>query len=195
MADGLYWKVPFVLSGTVAPPPPPPSPPPPGDEDGGGPVIGWRTLNPAGEDLELVGACLAASVDGWDVSAVRQLGATATAALVLADSPGYSSEPSWWEVLTVDGIAAGFVLPVRFDNAALDGLDEATIFHVGVLPEFRGRGLARHLLRRAMSTLLRQGVWRIYCDTAANNEPMLYLFESEGWTRLEAHERPTYAAD
>ena len=72
--------------------------------------------------------------------------------------------------------------------ANANGLDEATIFHMGVLPEYRGRGFGRALLRRA--TRVAHGVWRIYCDTAADNLPMIRLFASEGWQRLPPHERP-----
>src|SRR6266542_5622523 len=83
-----------------------------------------------------------------------------------------------------------FVLPVIYDGCALDGLDEATIYHMGVSPAHRGTGSGRLLLRHATRLLVEHGVWRIYCDTPSNNEPMIHLFESDGWTRLPAHERP-----
>jgi ribosomal protein S18 acetylase RimI-like enzyme len=85
---------------------------------------------------------------------------------------------------------AGFVLPVTYDGCSRDGLDEATIYHMGVSPAHRGTGIGRLLLRHATRLLVRHGVWRIYCDTPSNNERMIHLFESEGWTRLPAHERP-----
>jgi ribosomal protein S18 acetylase RimI-like enzyme len=90
----------------------------------------------------------------------------------------------------VNAEAAGFVLPVIYDGCSRDGLDEATIYHLGVAPAHRGSGIGRLLLRRATRTLVGHGVWRIYCDTAAVNEPMIRLFEQEGWARLPAHERP-----
>ena len=85
---------------------------------------------------------------------------------------------------------AGFVLPVIYDGCSRDGLDEATIYHMGVAPAHRGTGIGRLLLRHATQRLVSHGVWRIYCDTSSNNEPMIHLFEREGWTRLPAHERP-----
>jgi ribosomal protein S18 acetylase RimI-like enzyme len=93
-------------------------------------------------------------------------------------------------VITLDGIDAGFVLPVIYDDCARDGLDEATIYHLGVAPEQRGRGLGRMLLRRATQTLLAHGVWRIFCDTGINNAPMIHLFQREGWSRLPARKKP-----
>jgi ribosomal protein S18 acetylase RimI-like enzyme len=94
---------------------------------------------------------------------------------------GMSREPGWWQLLVLRGEVAGFVLPVIYDNCARDGLDEATIFHMGVLPAHRASGLGRLLLRQATRVLVDHGVWRIYCDTAADNSPMIHLFESEGW--------------
>jgi GNAT superfamily N-acetyltransferase len=79
---------------------------------------------------------------------------------------------------------------VTFDGCERGGLDEATIYHMGVARAYRGRGLARLLLRKATQTLIDHGVWRIYCDTAAANAPMIHVFESEGWRRLPAAERP-----
>jgi L-amino acid N-acyltransferase YncA len=57
-------------------------------------------------------------------------------------------------------------------------------------PSFGAEGLGRLLLRRAVSTTSAHGVWRIYCDTATTNDPMISLFESEGWTRLPEREVP-----
>ena len=95
--------------------------------------------------------------------------------------------------MTVGGSGAGFVLPVIYEGCARDGRDEATIYHMGVVPEHRGLGLGRLLLRRATRILVDHGVWRIYCDTPADNAPMIHLFEAEGWQRLPAHERPLVA--
>lgn len=71
----------------------------------------------------------------------------------------------------VDGQPAGFVLPVTYDGCSRDGLDEATIYHMGVAPAHRGTGLGRLLLRRTTRVLVDHGVWRIFCDTPANNAP------------------------
>jgi GNAT superfamily N-acetyltransferase len=154
------------------------------------PLVEWLVADEVQDLTLLVGAVLASSVDASDVAAVEALGPDGAAANVLSAPPGYSYESQWWHVLTVEDIPAGFVLPVVFDGCARDGLDEATIYHMGVMPDYRGRGLARLLLRRATNTLLDHGVWRIYCDTAAANAAMIHLFESEGWTRHAARECP-----
>jgi ribosomal protein S18 acetylase RimI-like enzyme len=176
-----YWKVPFewgrsqVLLDE--------------DEPDG---VSW--LHAEGDErlLGVVAGVLAASPDASDVAAVAAAGALNAARRLLEAPPtwGFSHEVGWWTLLTFRGEAAAFVLPVTYDNCARDGLDEATIFHMGVLPDHRGRRLGRALLRQATRTLLAHGIWRIYCDTAANNAPMIHLFESEGWHRLSPHERP-----
>ena len=60
----------------------------------------------------------------------------------------------------------------------------------GVLPDRRGNGFGRLLIRQATGHCSGEGVRSIYCDTALNNDTMIHLCESEGWTRLPLHERP-----
>jgi GNAT superfamily N-acetyltransferase len=174
-----YWRVPFELSGdrTVTL----------GSDAAGVEwqrAVGFPRLN------QLVGAVLAASVDASDAAAVEALGPQGAAERILSPAEGFSYRAEWWQLLLYGEAEAGFVLPATFDGCARDGLDEATIYHMGVAPEFRGRGFGRLLLRKATEILLDHGVWRIYCDTAAANAPMIHLFESEGWKRLPAEERP-----
>ena len=78
----------------------------------------------------------------------------------------YGREPGWWNIISVGQEPAGLVLPVLFAGCARDGLDEATLFHIGVVADQRRRGLGHLLLGKATDTLLSHGVWRIYCDTA-----------------------------
>ena len=150
---------------------------------------------PAEEDerfTEAVAAVLASSPDAADVLRVEPMGSPAAARHLIDSVPDWAMSrlPGWWELLVVGSDVAGFVMPVIYDQCSRDALDEATIFHMGVVPGHRGRGYGRTLLRRATQTLVAHGVWRVYVDTAANNEAMLHLLESEGWSRLPPHERP-----
>jgi ribosomal protein S18 acetylase RimI-like enzyme len=177
----MYWKIPFewtsshsLSSETV-------------DADGS-----WL---PAEDDQRFVGVVakvLAESPDASDVANVRAMGTLKAARHLIDAVPdwGFSHEPAWWQLLLFHGEAVGFVLPATYDNCVRDGLDEATIFHMGVLPIQRGKGLGQVLLRHATRTLVDHGIWRIYCDTAVNNDPMIHLFESEGWIKLPPHEQP-----
>jgi ribosomal protein S18 acetylase RimI-like enzyme len=180
--ESTYWKVPFEWT-------------PPRVLRASGPERSGVTWIAAEDDsmfFDVVAGALADSVDAYDMARVRQLGAREYAQILVTGVPewGLSHERDWWQLLRLRDQTAGFVLPVIYDDCAKEGLDEGTIFHLGILPAFRGIGLGRELLRQATKTLDNHGVWRIYCDTALKNEPMIHLFEREGWTRLPHHERP-----
>jgi ribosomal protein S18 acetylase RimI-like enzyme len=180
-----YWKVPFEWGrGQVL-----------ADEDEPD-GVSWVGAEDDERLLAVVARVLAASPDASDAAAVAGAGALQAARRLLDAPPrwGVSRQPGWWTLLTLGGEVAAFVLPVTYDTWARHGLDEGTIFHMGVLPEHRGRGLGRALLRRATRTLVVHGVGRISCDTAADNDPMIHLFASEGWHRREPHERPVSAS-
>lgn len=178
-APPMYWRVPFEWPGDR-----------PVRPDADPPHVGWQQAAGVPDLTDLVGAVLADSVDASDTAAVEALGPRRAAERILSPPEGFSYRAEWWQVLRYGDAAAGFVLPVTFDGCARDGLDEATIYHMGVAPAYRGRGFARLLLRKATLTLVDHGVWRIYCDTAAANAPMIHVFESEGWQRLPAAEQP-----
>jgi ribosomal protein S18 acetylase RimI-like enzyme len=179
MTTPTYWKVPFEWTENSAP-----------REDALRDGFSWASGNAVPEPLELVADVLASSPGPEDAYAVETLGPEDAARRILALAPGFSYLPDRWHVLMVDARAAGFVLPVVYDGCARDGVDEATIYHMGVAPPYRGVGIGRLLLRRATRILVRHGVWRIFCDTPASNEPMIHLFEREGWARLDSYERP-----
>ena len=72
-----------------------------------------------------------------------------------------------------------------------DGLEEATIYYIGVLPEYRGRGFATDLLSKGTRVLQDVGVWRVFCDTDANNLPMISTFKRVGYQQYgEPYQRP-----
>ena len=179
MAISTYWKVPFEWTSPTAP------------ECDHLPQ-GWSWTNGAATEqtTELVAAVLANSAGPEDRLSVDELGPEEAARRTLGLSPGFSYLQQRWQVLNAGDEPAGFVLPVIYDGCARNGLDEATIYHMGVAPAHRGAGIGRLLLRRATRLLVDHGVWRIFCDTAETNEPMIRLFVQEGWTRLPRHERP-----
>ena len=172
-----FWRVPFELAGDAAP------------RRLGEPAdVSWEAVDDDERLLEVLARALETSVDPRDIAAIRAVGAGALAAGMIEDARAgqvYRSEVEWWSIVAFKGEPAGVVLPVVFRGCARGALDEGTIYHLGVLPEQRSRGLGRLLLGRATDTLLSHGVWRIFCDTAAENAPMIRLFEQQGWTRLQ----------
>jgi ribosomal protein S18 acetylase RimI-like enzyme len=154
--------------------------------------ISWITSDTDDRFVGVVAESLAVSPDTADQAAVRSMGSTVAARTLLDSAPKWrcSREADWWRLLCVLGEPVGFVLPVTYDEPARAGILEGTIFHVGVTPDYRGRGLGRILLREAVRVLTANGVERIFCDTDETNAPMIRLFESEGWTRLPIREVP-----
>jgi ribosomal protein S18 acetylase RimI-like enzyme len=176
-----YWKVPFEWTGSHS------------LSNAAAPAdTSWVTAEDDQRFVGVVAEVLAVSPDASDITNVSAMGSLEAARHLIKAVPdwGFSRKRAWWQLLMIRDEAAGFVLPVTYDNCARDGLDEATIFHMGVVPVHRGRGLGRLLLRQATQTLVDHGVWRIYCDTASNNDPMIHLFQAEGWTQLPPHQQP-----
>ena len=72
-----------------------------------------------------------------------------------------------------------------------DGLEEGTIYYIGVLPEYRGLGFASDFLSKGTHTLQTVGIWRVCCDTDANNVPMISAFQRVGYKQYgEPWKRP-----
>jgi ribosomal protein S18 acetylase RimI-like enzyme len=84
------------------------------------------------------------------------------------------------------------VLPAVFAGKPKNAIREGTIFYLGVLPEHRGKGYGHELLAQATRVLHEVGVWRILCDTAACNRPMIAAFRAAGYIEREPWERPLH---
>jgi ribosomal protein S18 acetylase RimI-like enzyme len=56
------------------------------------------------------------------------------------------------------------------------------INRLAVLPEFRGRDIARNLIKRAEDALRKAGIMIIACLILNDNLPSIRLFESEGYS-------------
>ena len=137
---------------------------------------------------------LASSLDAADVDAVRNHGAAVAVSRLLdmADA-AFRWEAQWWQVLAIHGDPAGCVLPVLYRRSERRGENEGTIYHMGVRPDYRGQHFGQLLLAQATNTLLALGVWRLYCDTASNNQPMLRAFTEQGWTQHPAYSASLWA--
>jgi len=154
----------------------------------------WRTAQRS-DLVTILGEALTESLDSADRAAVEQLGAdgAATRLIDMADQD-FRWDADWWQVLTIDGEVAGCVLPVVYRKRIRPLEDEGTIYHLGVRPLFRGRGIGGLLLTQGASILLRHGVWRVYCDTAATNLPMIDAFISQNWRHLGTHDAEEWSS-
>jgi ribosomal protein S18 acetylase RimI-like enzyme len=94
----------------------------------------------------------------------------------------FAYQDDWWQFgINEKGKIVGFVLPVIFPGCAKEGLEEGTIYYMGVLPEYRGLGLANDLLSKGTQILQQIGVWRVFCDTAVDNVRMISAFKRVGY--------------
>lgn len=143
--------------------------------------------------LSAVAQVVGASIDASDQKQVTESSSQKFAEKFLAESKdGFSYQDEWWQIgFNSEGKIVGFVLPVIYLNCAKDGLEEATIYYIGVLPEYRRQGFATDLLLKGTRVLQDIGVWRVFCDTDVNNTPMITTFERVGYQQYgEPYQRP-----
>ena len=121
--------------------------------------------------IDVVGQAMANSMDRGDQKEIAESGSVEAAKSFVAEADEYFGyEQSWWQLAyDSNDELVGFVQPVIFPNCQKDGLEEATIYYIGVLPEKRGNGYAYDLLCQCTRILQEVGVWRIYCDTDVYN--------------------------
>lgn len=139
--------------------------------------------------LLLVTQVIESSADASDKKKVAQQNSHQVAKQFLSEAKDeFSYQDDWWQVgINSNGTIVGFVLPVIYPGYDRDGLEEATIYYIGVLPEHRGHGFATDLLSKGTRALQEVGVWRIFCDTDANNVSMISTFERVGY---QQHDEP-----
>ena len=170
LRPGYYWKTPFAW------------------EPGQPAAKPQLAFEPCSGDwlLGAVELVMANSMDPSDESAVKSLGASRAAQELLSVDAGYFEVPeAWWRVaLGQDGERVGFVLPVIFKSEKnwKVGRPEATIYYMGVLPAFRGRGFGGELLAEAIRICQQTNSWRLFCDTGTANLPMVRVFRKAGFT-------------
>ena len=132
-----------------------------------------------------VAQAMRGSLDRSDQKKVKEAGAQEAATRFLAeakDTFGYEEE--WWQLAYDErGELVGFVQPVIYPGCSKDGLEEATIYYIGVVPQQRGNNYIFDLLLQTTYLLQKIGVWRIYTDTDTLNRPMIQAFEKAGYRR------------
>ena len=174
MSHASYWKQPFAWEE--------PRPPIQVPER-----LAYKAV-PTLEDgvfISLVAQVIEQSLDASDQKKVSEYGAAQAAAKFIAEAKdGFAYQDDWWKVgINRVGAIVGFVLPVIYEGYSKDGLEEATIYYIGVLPQYRRQGLATDILLKGTKTLQAIGVWRVFCDTDVNNVPMISTFEKVGYRR------------
>jgi ribosomal protein S18 acetylase RimI-like enzyme len=171
LKPGFYWKTPFlwddeckVLQTTA-------------------PVV-YEAAEPNWLS-KAVAQTLSTSLDASDQYAVAQLGARKAAEEFLSMAPKhFDMQADWWRMAKdEEGNRVGYVLPVLYKGkkSKREGRPESTIFYMGVLPEYRGKGYGKCLLEESIRVCKQANVWRLFCDTATDNQPMIKAFREVGF--------------
>ena len=163
---GHFWKTPFFWTTSSVGPPP------------------SRSLQFCAAEphwlSDAVAEVMSSSIDESDQAAVAELG-DAGAASELLDVPVdyFEVRQDWWlQARTNDGQPIGFVLLALLKPAKhwKEGRPQGTIYYMGVLPSYRGRGHAAGMLSEAMRLFKEAGCWRVVCDASSRNAPMIKTF-------------------
>ncbi|MBV9389041.1 MAG: GNAT family N-acetyltransferase [Chroococcidiopsidaceae cyanobacterium CP_BM_ER_R8_30] len=145
----------------------------------------FKPVSAVGDDILIssVASVMASSLDANHQKKILERDPQQAADMFLKSArEGYSYKDEWWQFgVNEEGEIVGFVLPVIFKGCTKDGLEEGTIYDIGVLPKYRGLGYGNDLLSQGTRVLQELGVWRVFCDTAVNNVPMISIFRRVGY--------------
>lgn len=143
--------------------------------------------------LSVVARVMESSIDASDQKQVVEYGSRQAAEQFLSKSKdGFLYRDEWWQIgFNSYEQVVGFIFPVIYPGCGKNGLEEATIYYIGVLPEYRGQHFAADLLLKGTKVLQDVGIWRVFCDTDANNIPMISTFKRVGYQQYsEPWQRP-----
>jgi ribosomal protein S18 acetylase RimI-like enzyme len=140
-------------------------------------ALTFRALTEVGEDafVEAIAATYEGTPDTWLSQMIDERGALGAAREDFDASREMEFRPEWWELAYAGGDApAGVIMAANIPGAAV-------IAYVGVMPGYRGRGLAVQLVRRGTEQLVRAGAEEIRGDCDRANAPMAKAFERAGY--------------
>lgn len=89
--------------------------------------------------------------------------------------PGFLPGATW-----LIASPAGYVATIQ---GAVDRGAVGAIQNVGVLPEYRGRGLGRALVARSLIGFAEAGLGRVYLEVTAENNEAVRMYRSVGFRR------------
>jgi ribosomal protein S18 acetylase RimI-like enzyme len=111
----------------------------------------------------------------------------------IRNRPGFCPQATWLVGADADhaALARGCVATIQglVDDAGLGAIQ-----NVGVLPEFRGRGIGRALLLKALAGFAAVGVRRVFLEVTARNEPAVRMYRRLGFRCTRTTYRAVRAA-
>ena len=85
---------------------------------------------------------------------------------------------SMWKVFFKDSTPVAFILPTEIANSL------GTLKYIGVLPEYRGKGLGTIFFQKGIGILKLKGIEYYIGSTASSNKPMIKVFEKNSCSRI-----------
>jgi ribosomal protein S18 acetylase RimI-like enzyme len=105
--------------------------------------------------------------------------------IAIRNRPGFCPHATWLVVATdlsaedaATGLAGNCVATVQ---GVIDEHGHGGIQNVGVLPEFRGRGLGRALMLKALAGFAACGARRAYLEVTARNQAAMRMYRTLGF--------------
>ncbi len=92
-------------------------------------------------------------------------------------------DPQGWQIAICNGERAGLALVNR-----VAGREACELVYMGVVPEFRGRGLGRLLVERAKRSAAELGCGLLTLAVDERNEPALRVYQEAGFRRVGLRE-------
>jgi GNAT superfamily N-acetyltransferase len=109
----------------------------------------------------------------------------------IVGKPGFCPAATW--LVADEMAAAGSDAPggcVATIQGVVDDDGHGSIQNVGVIPEYRGQGIGRGLILKALGGFAGVGVRRVYLEVTARNEPAVRMYRELGFRAT----RTTYRA-
>lgn len=94
----------------------------------------------------------------------------------LKEFAGSAFDPQYWEIAYVETEIAGIVCAQRY----FDKPEEGSLFHLGVVEKFRGKGYGKILHAHGLELLARQAISSYVGSTDVLNKPMIGIFVKNG---------------
>lgn len=102
----------------------------------------------------------------------------------IRERPGFCPQATWLVAASdvpchmATGLGAGCVATIQ---GVIDDQGFGGIQNVGVVAEYRGRGLGRALMLKALAGFAAAGVRRVYLEVTAPNEPAVRMYRALGF--------------
>lgn len=132
----------------------------------------FKTLNEVGRDYFIEMMVKASTGDPFDDMASNP----EKEFQELVDYAGDKFNPDWWRIIYLNNIPVGVILPQVFAY----GTDEGTLFYLGIIPEYRGKGFGRIIHSIGLDFLSKKNVLKYKGSTDVENKPMIKIFQMNG---------------